>query len=216
MTDLSDLIIGHYERHARRWEADRRRGGWADKPWHDRFVAALPARARVLDRGCGGGAPVAAHMVRAGLRVTGVDASPTLVALCRQRMPDQAWIVADMRTLALGARFDGILAWDSFFHLKPDDQRLMFEVFAAHSATPAILMFNGGPSYGEAVGRYRGDPLYHASLGPAEYEVQLTRIGFEIIAHAVEDRSAGGRTAWLARRAPGTSVAALPAGGLTM
>jgi hypothetical protein len=138
-------------------------------------------------------------MARCGLRITGVDTSPTLISLCRERMPDQKWIVADMRSVSLGARFDGILAWDSFFHLKPDDQRRMFEVFAEHSADPAVLMFNGGPTYGEAVGSYRGDPLYHASLGPAEYEAQLDRIGFEIVAHAIEDRSAGGRTAWLAR-----------------
>ena len=104
-----------------------------------------------------------------------------------------------MRSVSLGAKFDGILAWDSLFHLKPDDQRRMFEVFARHGANPVILMFNGGPTYGEVVGSYRGDPLYHASLGPAEYKEQLDRIGFGIAAHAVEDRLAGGRTAWLAR-----------------
>jgi hypothetical protein len=29
----------------------------------------------------------------------------------RERFPDQGWIVADMRTLTLDRRFDGILAW---------------------------------------------------------------------------------------------------------
>jgi hypothetical protein len=138
-------------------------------------------------------------MVSCGFSITGVDASPTLISLCREQMPTQEWIVADMRSLSLGATFEGILAWDSFFHLKPDDQRSMFDIFAKHSSHPAALMFNGGPTSGEAVGSYRGDPLYHASLGPAEYAEQLDRIGFEIVAHAIEDRLAGGRTAWLAR-----------------
>jgi 2-polyprenyl-3-methyl-5-hydroxy-6-metoxy-1,4-benzoquinol methylase len=44
-----------------------------DKPWHDRFIAALPAEATVLDLGCGSGSPVAKHMAEHGLHVTGVD-----------------------------------------------------------------------------------------------------------------------------------------------
>jgi len=197
--DASGLIVGHYERHARLWDADRRESTWYDKPWHERFVAALPKRATVLDLGCGGGAPVALHLAKSGLRITGIDTSPSLIALCRERMPGQEWIVVDMRSLSLGRRFDGIVAWDSFFHLTHHDQRRMFDVFAEHSAPGAILMFNAGSSHGEVVGSYRGDPLYHASLAPAEYEAALQRIGFEVVAHVVEDHHAGGRTAWIAR-----------------
>jgi hypothetical protein len=54
-------------------------------------------------------------------------------------MPDQEWIVADMRSLALGRRFNGILAWDSFFHLGHDDQRKMFQIFASHSGVNGML-----------------------------------------------------------------------------
>jgi hypothetical protein len=97
-----------------------------------------------------------------------------------------------------GGHFQGILAWDSFFHLNPDDQRDMFDIFARHAGPSAVLMFNAGPSHGEAIGSYRGDPLYHASLGPAEYAELLAGIGFEIVAHVAEDAQAGGRTAWLA------------------
>jgi SAM-dependent methyltransferase len=199
MTELADRIIGHYEKHARNWDADRRNSGWNDKVWHDRFIAALPNGGTVLDLGCGSGFPVALHLVECGLHVTGVDASPTLISLCRDRLPDQEWTVADMRPLALGRQFAGVLAWDSFFHLRPDDQRAMFEVFAAHAARSAILMFNTGPAYGEGIGCYRGDPLYHASLDAAEYEKLLSASGFEVVDHMVEDRQAGGRTVWIAR-----------------
>ncbi|MBY0559048.1 class I SAM-dependent methyltransferase [Hyphomicrobium sp.] len=201
MTDLSERIIGHYERHALAWDADRRNAGWNDKRWLDQFVEALPRGAAILDLGCGAGEPIARHLVECGFRVTGVDASPTFISLCRSRMPDQEWIVADMRSVSIGKRFDGILAWDSFFHLKPDDQRKMFPIFAEHASASAsaLLMFNTGPAYGEAIGSYRGDPLYHASLDAAEYRALLAASGFDVIAHAVEDPLAGGRTAWIAR-----------------
>jgi trans-aconitate methyltransferase len=141
--------------------------------------------------------------VECGLGVTGVDASPRLISLCRERLPDQEWIEADMRSLNLGRRFDGVLAWDSFFHLAPADQRRMFAVFAAHAAPGAVLMFNTGPARGEAIGAYRGDPLYHASLDAGEYESLLDGSGFGIVAHEVDDRQAGGRTVWLARSPAG-------------
>ncbi len=197
--DLADGISSHYERHAHAWDADRQRSSWNDKPWHDRFVAALPSGGSVLDLGCGSGSPVALNMTACGLDVTGVDASPSLIALCRERMPGQRWIVGDMRAPPVAEQFDGVLAWDSFFHLTPDDQRRMFHVFAARCGPSAVLMFNAGPGYGEAIGSYRGDPLYHASLDPAEYKRLLDGIGFDVIAHAIEDPDGGGRTAWLAR-----------------
>lgn len=199
MEDLPSRIIPHYERHAHAWDADRQRSSWNDKPWHDRFVAALPSGGSVLDLGCGSGSPVALNMTACGLDVTGIDASPSLIALCRERMPGQQWIVGDMRAPRVAEQFDGVLAWDSFFHLTPDDQRHMFRVFAACCAPQAVLMFNTGPAYGEAVGSYRGDPLYHASLDAVEYEGLLDGIGFGVIAHIVEDPDAGGRTAWLAK-----------------
>ncbi len=197
--DEAGRIVAHYERHAASWDADRRALRWVDKPCIERFLSCLSRGARVLDLGCGGGDPVALHMTAQGCRVTGVDSSPTLIALCRARMPDQEWIVADMRSLALGRRFDGILAWDSFFHLHHEDQRRMFPIFAAHAAAGGILLFNAGFSHGEALGSYRGDPLYHASLDPSEYEALLAAAGFELIEHSVGDPAKGGRIYWLAR-----------------
>jgi SAM-dependent methyltransferase len=203
MGDAADRIVEHYERHALSWDTDRRAAAWNDKRWIERFLDMLPRGAGVLDLGCGGGSPVASYMVARGFRVTGVDSSPTLIALCRSRLPEDEWIVADMRSLALGRRFEGILAWDSFFHLRHDDQRAMFEVFAAHAATGAIIMFNAGLGHGEGLGSYRGDPLYHASLSAPEYESLLAKFRFELIEHSVNDPAKGGRIVWLARSGGG-------------
>ena len=123
-----------------------------------------------------------------------------MISFCRDRLPDQEWIVADMRQLALHRRFDGILAWDSFFHLNHDDQRRMFRIFADHAAVGVVLMFNTGPQHGEGVGEYKGDPLYHASLSPDEYESLTAGFGFGVLEHAANDAQAGGRTIWLCQR----------------
>lgn len=201
MNQGAGRIVAHYEHHALSWDADRRAAAWTDKPPIERFLAYLRPGATVLDLGCGGGVPVAAHIATQGFLVTGVDSSPTMIALCRTRMPDQEWIVADMRSLTSDRRFDGLLAWDSFFHLGHDDQRRMFPVFAACTAQGGILMFNAGPAHGEAIGCYRGDPLYHASLDPSEYAALLRDNGFELIVHSVGEPANGERSFWLARAA---------------
>ncbi|HWM47852.1 MAG TPA: class I SAM-dependent methyltransferase [Xanthobacteraceae bacterium] len=194
----ADRIIALYEAHARCWDEDRGRTLF-EKPWLDRFAKLLPEGGAVLDIGCGSGEPIARHLIAGGYRVTGIDSSPTLIGMCRSRFPHAEWRVADMRSLSLGHRFDGMLAWDSFFHLTPDDQRSMFAVFRAHAAAAAALMFTSGPRAGEAIGSYQGEPLYHSSLGLDEYAALLRRYGFEIVAHRAEDPDCGGHTVWLAR-----------------
>src|SRR3954467_11847349 len=133
MADDADRIIELYDRHARAWETQRGRELF-ERPWLDRFLALVPRGGAGLDLGCGWGEPIARTLIEAGFGVTGVDSSPAMIALCESRFPDARWLVADMRGLSLGQRFDGILAWDSFFHLRPGDQRAMFPVFRDHAA----------------------------------------------------------------------------------
>ncbi len=199
MVSGADTIIDLYERHAHDYIADRRSVGWNESAWLDRFSALLSEGASILDIGCGSAEPIARYLIGQGFAVDGVDSSPTMIAICRGRFPQRSWHVADMRTLALERTFDGLLAWDSFFHLAHDDQRRMFPIFKRLASPGAALMFTSGGSYGEAIGSYHGEPLYHASLAPEEYRTLLESTGFRLLAHLVEDPNCGGHTIWLAQ-----------------
>jgi SAM-dependent methyltransferase len=202
MSSEADRIAGLYERHALEWAGDRgRQTHFLEKSWFDRFIALARPGGTILDLGCGFGKPIAAYLIAQGFEVCGVDSSPTMISRCRKDHPQREWRVADMRTLALGRRFDGVLAWDSFFHLNFDDQRRMFSVFRAHAAPGAPLMFTSGPRHGEAIGELRGEALYHASLDPEEYRALLAANDFDVIDQKAEDPDCGGHTVWLARRA---------------
>lgn len=194
-----DNIREIYERHALAFDNLRGKNLF-EKPWLDRFAAQVPARGTVLDLGCGSGEPLAKDLIGRGFRLTGVDSSQTLIDLCQTRFPDHQWIVRDMRKLPPGRTFKGIVAWHSFFHLNPDDQRAMFPVFAYLSAPGAVLMFTAGHFAGVAMGEFGGEPLYHASLDAEEYRALLTQNGFEVVAQASQDPSCGGATVWLAQR----------------
>jgi len=192
-------VIDVHQRHGAAW-AKLRTDRLVEGAWLDRFCNLLPARAAVLDIGCGSGLPIARELIRRGFDVTGVDGTPTMLALFRHNLLDSMAYFSDMRQLALGQRFAGLLAWDSFFHLSPNDQRAMFPRFQAHAVPGAALMFTSGNAEGSAIGELEGDPLYHGSLDPDEYRTLLDIVGFEIIAHVVEDPTCGHRTIWLARQ----------------
>lgn len=196
---LADNIIGIYQRHAGAFE-QKRSTSLFEKAWLDRFLALLPVNGQILDIGCGNGMPIADYFIRQGFQVTGVDSSQPMIDRCLQRFSEQSWSVADMRTLALADRFDGLIAWDSFFHLAREDQRQMFNVFRQHANSQATLMFTSGTSNGEAIGTFEGEALYHASLAPEEYRQLLQEQGFSVVKTIVEDPDCGGRTVWLARR----------------
>ena len=198
MASDAERVISLYERHAGDW-AKERGSGLFEKLWLDRFLALLQPGASILDVGCGSAEPITRYFIEKGYEVTGADSSTSLISICKGRFPDLDWFVTDMRKLSLNRRFDGILAWDSFFHLCPEDQRMMFPIFRQHAAPKGALMFTSGPSHGEAIGAYKGEPLYHGSLDGAEYSSLLKQNGFEVVTHVVEDPTCGYRTIWLAQ-----------------
>jgi SAM-dependent methyltransferase len=196
----ADNIVDLYNRHANAWvDARLRAAHLCERGWLEKFCGLIWAGGSVLDIGCAIGEPMATYLVKHGYSVTGIDSSRAMIELFRERLPDQEALVAEMRTLSLKRVFPGILAWDSFFHLKHDDQRRMFPIFRAHAAPHAALMFTSGATYGEAIGQLEGEPLYHASLDPTEYKQLLDSQGFDIVATVPEDQNCGGRTVWLAQ-----------------
>jgi SAM-dependent methyltransferase len=194
-----DAIVGIYRRHAAAFDARRSRS-FFERPWIDAFLDHVPAGGRVLDIGCGMGEPIARYLAARNRSVVGVDSSPSMIAMCRERLPDHEWLAADMRGLDLGRQFDGLIAWDSFFFLDPPRQRAMFATFAAHARAGAPLLFTSGPEHGVRIGEFEGEKLYHASLAPEEYRALLHENGFDVVRHVAEDPDCDFHTVWLARR----------------
>ncbi|WP_051827777.1 class I SAM-dependent DNA methyltransferase [Streptomyces bicolor] len=86
------------------------------------LIRSLPAGARVLDLGCGTGAPTALQLAEAGLRVVGVDLSDGMVTLARENVPTGEFHQADIADLRPGGprdlgRFDAVAAFFSLLML---------------------------------------------------------------------------------------------------
>ena len=197
--ELAQNIIEIYKKHARAW-TELRGNFLYEKAWLDHFLALIPQHSKILDLGCGSGKPIADYLIQHDHKITGVDSSDVMIEMARQNFPEQHWLQADMRTVEFDQKFNAILAWDSFFHLTPNDQRQMFSQFARLAQQGTALMFSSGPSHGEAIGDLFGDALYHASLAPEEYTALLNDHGFRVIKMVVEDVECTGHTVWLTQK----------------
>ena len=157
-----------YERQAATYDAQRSRA-LNEAEWLARFAAQLPSGGHVLDLGCGAGEPIARWFMAEGFAVTGVDLAQAMLDIARARWPEGDWRHDDMTTLDLGQTFDGLVAWDSFFHLTPDEQRACLPRMAAHLKPGGVLLMTVGPTASEGQGTVGGETVYHASLSAAEY-----------------------------------------------
>lgn len=84
----------------------------------------LSPGAEVLDLGCGSGFPITKVLIDAGLRVSAVDASPTLVAAFRHNFPAIPVACETVEESSFFKRtFDATLAWGLWFLLPVAVQR---------------------------------------------------------------------------------------------
>lgn len=203
----ADYLPIIYKRYAKAWRKLRAESPFIEKAWLDRFLSMISktesaAEREMLDLGSGDGYPIAHYLIEEGYSITGVDITKAFIKAAQKNfkgMPAE-WVLADMRDITFDKTFSGIIAWDSYFHLPPNDQVALFKKFERYCAPGAPLLITTGADAGEAIGEFNGHDLYHASLSPDHYRQLFIDHGFGLIQYQIEDQSCGGRTIWLAKK----------------
>ena len=181
------------------WFAENRYQGLMEKSYLDSLLRITGDNAEILDLGCGTGIPVMKYLLSKGIQVAGVDASYRMLEIAKNNFPSEDFILADMRQLSLDRKFDAVIAWHSFFHLRPEDQPGMFGIFRAHLKPGGVLLFTSGKEYGEAWGMNGGVNLCHGSLDAGEYRLLLETNGFRVLQYKEDDPECGNATVWMAQ-----------------
>jgi cyclopropane fatty-acyl-phospholipid synthase-like methyltransferase len=187
-----------YDRIAERWVRERvllER----ENTYFDRFAAMMPRGGSVLDLGCGAGVWARMFLDR-GFRVTGVDASSEMLELARSRCPEAELIHADMTGVDLSGRFDGIVAWDSAFHLPRRLHAALYRSFHQWLEPGGTLLLSVGGSGGEFTAPMLGETFFYGAFEPEEAERMLREAGFTVRLREVDDPSSRGHVAVIATR----------------
>lgn len=204
ITARPDTVRDVYEEQAARYDAQRSRALFEAR-WLARFANGLPDGGHVLDLGCGAGEPIASWFIAEGYTVTGVDFAEAMLDIARSRWPKGDWRHADMRDLDLGETFNGIIAWNSFFHLSPAEQRPCIARMARHLRPGGSLLVTVGHLAGETTGTVGGREVYHASLSPAEYATCLEENGLRLTGFLAEDPDTKQHSVLMARKFQGAA-----------
>ncbi|MBU2167434.1 MAG: class I SAM-dependent methyltransferase [Alphaproteobacteria bacterium] len=145
-----------------------------------RWASHLPPGGAVVDLGCGFGEPVTRTLIKAGLAVWGVDASPTLVAEYRRRFPDcpVACEAAEASEL-FGRSFDGAVAVGLLFLLPEADQRRLIARVAGALTSGGRFLFSAPRQECAWDDMLTGRPS--RSLGEAAYREALEAVGLTLV-----------------------------------
>ena len=132
----------------------------------------LPTAESLLELGCGTGAVLAG--LAPGLRVTGVDRSPEMLAAAARNATSASLVEADIAAFSLGTRFDVVICvFDTLNHLPAFDSWLkVFGQVHAHLAAGGLFVFDVN-----TVGRLRRlsqAPGYVEDFGPHTLIMDVT------------------------------------------
>jgi hypothetical protein len=164
-----EQVAASYDQIARLW-LDVSTYGFAQI---ERAVGVVRHKGVALDVGCGTGRCLGL-LARHGFRTDGLDVSPALLALARDRHPDARLFHADIGRWELPRSYDLIVAWDSVWHVPLARQEPVLAKLCRGLSAGGVFVFTTGgtdaPS--ETQDSCMGPPMYHATLGiPKTLEV---------------------------------------------
>lgn len=117
----TELVGAGYDAMADTWESWKAR--ITDDPraeWCDELLVRLPAGARVVELGCGGGAEETRRLAER-FRVTGVDLSIEQLRRARERAPEAEFVLADFTEIDFEpSSVDAVAAFYAFNHVPRD------------------------------------------------------------------------------------------------
>lgn len=183
------IVRDGYNAVADGWGRARRTGppDPRERVWIEQFLAVLPIGARVLDLGCGSGAPILVELVEHGYQLTGVDFSHEQVARARERCPTANVLQADLTEIKFEAgSFDGVIAFDSIWHVPRPEHARVFKRIREWLAPGGVALLTLGATddgENELFTELLGAPMYYDAVPEAMSLKMLADTGFSVVGH---------------------------------
>lgn len=149
-----------------------------------KFMKMLPQDAQVIDIGCGPGRDAKVFQER-GLKVTGVDFSPKMIAMATSIVPQADFHVMDIEKLNFPDNtFDGAWASASFLHLPKKNLAKVFNTIHSFLKPNGILYLSIKKGMGETLAhdkRYGNQQKFWSFFKEQEIDTLLKEARFHVM-----------------------------------
>lgn len=127
-------------------------------------------------------------------RILGVDQSEEMLAIARQNLPNERWVLSSMEAYAPTEDYAGALLWDSLFHLKrTDHEPIMRKIVRGLPSGGRLMLTVGGSANPEFTDFMYGEEFYYDSNTPMETEQILRLLGCRLVIAEFMNLPDGGR-----------------------
>lgn len=168
-----------YNKIANQW-ATERNTSWVSETVIE-FASYLAKGGSVLDIGCGSGLPHGKYLIDQGLMYFGLDLSNEMVRLSKANLGEICDIqCCDVFDYIPTFNFNGILAYDSLFHLPLDKQDDIFSLLGSWLKPNGMLLYTYGYDEGEIIGEMMGEKFNYSCLSMEKQQLLLNEAGLEI------------------------------------
>jgi ubiquinone/menaquinone biosynthesis C-methylase UbiE len=180
--DFKKTVKDGYNAVANRYLAERTRDS-EDVRLLSEFMERLPAKAKVLDAGCGAGIPIS-QMLSERFEVTGVDFSEAQIELAKKILPNAQFLCEDITKLDFpDEMFEGIVSYYAIIHIpREEHQPLLANFYRMLKAGGIALLCLGAEHLIDDVDEnYLGARMYWSHYDTDTYLRILNECGFSII-----------------------------------
>jgi SAM-dependent methyltransferase len=180
--DFKKTVKDGYNAIADRYLAERTRDS-EDVKLLNEFMERLPAKAKVLDAGCGAGIPIS-QMMSERFEVTGVDFSEAQIELAKRNVPNAQIFCEDMTKLDFpDETFEGIVSYYAIIHIpREEHDPLLANFYRMLKAGGLALLCLGAEHLIDDVDEnYLGARMYWSHYDTETYLRMLNSCGFSII-----------------------------------
>ena len=196
-TNSDDIFIkANYDLIASKWCEMRNELPSKDKDLFESFIIFLPAKAKILDLGCGSGKPVSVMFSQKNHIITGVDRSSKLLLKAKENLPESTFFQAEIEEYNILETYDAVVLWDVLFHVpRHKHKAILKKIYDALPLNGSLILSSGGscedvPAFTDFMFDVE---FYYDSFTPLDFIQLCEQIGFVVHSTKILNQGDGKR-----------------------